>query len=277
MRQELMSLPKTLAEDVARNLVMVARLIDEDPEQAYAYSRIALRLASRVAAVREAAGFAAYATQKYAEALAEFRAARRMTGSVELWPVMADCERGLGRPERALAMAGEPEVQKLDKAGQVEMRLVAAGARRDMDQLDAAIVTLQSPELASNSVQPWTARLRYAYADALLAVGREDEAREWFAKALESDKDGTTDASDRLAELDGVEFVDAFEEGEENEVVDAVEADDAEEIVSGKDEAAAAGAADDAADADGDVGAADAGAVEDADGVDGERPGQAER
>ncbi|MCP9959507.1 tetratricopeptide repeat protein [Streptomyces sudanensis] len=220
MRQELTSLPKTLAEDVARNLVMVARLIDEDPEQAYAYSRIALRLASRVAAVREAAGFAAYATQRYAEALAEFRAARRMTGNVDLWPVMADCERGLGRPEKALAMAGEPEVQKLDKAGQVEMRLVAAGARRDMDQLDAAIVTLQSPELASHSVQPWTARLRYAYADALLAAGREDEAREWFAKALESDKEGTTDASDRLAELDGVEFVDAFEDAEDEDAED---------------------------------------------------------
>ncbi|MFF4450426.1 hypothetical protein [Streptomyces sp. NPDC001502] len=209
MRQELLSLPKGLAEEVSKNLVMVARLIDDEPEQAYAYSRIALRLASRVAAVREAAGFAAYATQKYSEALAEFRAAKRMTGSVELWPVMADCERGLGRPERALAMAGEPEVQKLDKAGQVEMRLVAAGARRDQGQLEAAIVTLQSPELASNSVQPWTARLRYAYADALLAAGREDEAREWFGKTLEADKDGATDASDRLAELDGVEFVDA--------------------------------------------------------------------
>ncbi|MFB6827064.1 tetratricopeptide repeat protein [Streptomyces virginiae] len=209
MRQELLSLPKGLAEEVSKNLVMVARLIDDEPEQAYAYSRIALRLASRVAAVREAAGFAAYATQKYSEALAEFRAAKRMTGSVELWPVMADCERGLGRPERALAMAGEPEVQKLDKAGQVEMRLVAAGARRDQGQLEAAIVTLQSPELASSSVQPWTARLRYAYADALLAAGREDEAREWFAKTLEADKDGSTDASDRLAELDGVEFVDA--------------------------------------------------------------------
>ncbi|MFJ5224865.1 hypothetical protein [Streptomyces sp. NPDC088400] len=214
VRQELLSLPKTLAEDVARNLVMVAKLIDEDPEQAYAYSRIALRLASRVAAVREAAGFAAYATQKYSEALAEFRASRRMTGSVDLWPVMADCERGLGRPERAMAMAGEPEVQKLDKAGQVEMRLVAAGARRDMGQLDAAIVTLQSNELASNSVQPWTARLRYAYADALLSAGREDEAREWFAKTIEADKDGATDASDRLAELDGVEFVDAMTDDE---------------------------------------------------------------
>ncbi|MEV6502693.1 hypothetical protein [Streptomyces prunicolor] len=216
-----MSLPKGLAEDVAKNLVMVARLIDEDPEGAYAYSKIALRLASRVAAVREAAGFAAYANQKYSEALAEFRAARRMTGSVDLWPVMADCERGLGRPEKALDMAGAPGVHKLDKAGQVEMRLVAAGARRDMDQLDAAIVTLQSPELASNTVQPWTARLRYAYADALLAAGREDEAREWFVKAVESDKDDSTDASDRLAAMDGVEFVDAFVEDEDEDEDDS--------------------------------------------------------
>ncbi|MEU8933920.1 hypothetical protein AB0D30_29050 [Streptomyces sp. NPDC048409] len=236
VRQELQSLPKTLAEDVARNLVMVARLIDEDPEGAYGYSRVALRLASRVAAVREAAGFAAYANQKYSEALAEFRAARRMTGSVELWPVMADCERGLGRPEKALDMAGAPEVHKLDKAGQVEMRLVAAGARRDMGQLDAAIVTLQSPELASSSVQPWTARLRYAYADALLAAERVNEAREWFAKAVEADRDGSTDASDRLAELDGVEFVDALndedvdqDQDEEPEADLADDADDADE------------------------------------------------
>ncbi|MFC7864844.1 hypothetical protein ACFU5B_13600 [Streptomyces murinus] len=224
VRQELQSLPKTLAEDVARNLVMVARLIDEDPEGAYGYSKVALRLASRVAAVREAAGFAAYANQKYSEALAEFRAARRMTGSAELWPVMADCERGLGRPEKALDMAGAPEVHKLDKAGQVEMRLVAAGARRDMDQLDAAIVTLQSSELASNSIQPWTARLRYAYADALLAVGREGEAREWFAKAVEADRDGSTDASDRLAEMDGVEFVDALDDDEDEHDGDSADA-----------------------------------------------------
>ncbi|MET9297647.1 tetratricopeptide repeat protein [Streptomyces sp. NPDC003077] len=224
MRQDLMSLPKTLAEDVARNLVMVAKLLDEDPEQAYGYSRVALRLASRVASVREAAGFASYAVGKYGEALAEFRAARRMTGSAELWPVMADCERGMGRPEKALAMAGEPEVQRLDRAGQVEMRLVAAGARRDMGQADAAVVTLQSPELASNATHPWTARLRYAYADALLEVGREDEAREWFAKALEADQGGTTDASDRLAELDGVEFTDVLEDSGFDEFEDADEA-----------------------------------------------------
>ena len=206
-----MSLPKTLAEDVAKNLVMVARLLDSEPEEAYAYSRVALRLASRVAAVREAAGFASYVTERYSEALTEFRASRRMTGSAELWPVMADCERGLGRPERALEMAGAPEVKQLDKAGQIEMRLVAAGARSDMEQFDAAVVTLECAELGSNSVQPWTARLRYAYADALIGAGRADEARDWFAKAAEADQNGTTNASERLAEIDGIEFVDTLD------------------------------------------------------------------
>jgi tetratricopeptide (TPR) repeat protein len=254
VRQELMSLPKTLAEDVARNLVMVARLLDEEPERAYDYSRVALRLASRVAAVREAAGFASYATARYAEALAEFRATRRMTGSVELWPVMADCERGLGRPERALEMAGAPEVHKLDRAGQVEMRLVAAGARRDLGQLDAAVVTLQSSELASHAVHAWTARLRYAYADALLAAGREDEAREWFAKAAEADHDGTTDASDRLAQIDGVAFVDAFDGDEEAENEAGAE-------TSGDEEKRAAGSTVEAAGT-ADAGTADAGTTD---------------
>ncbi len=203
---------------------MVARLLDSEPEEAYQYSRVALRLASRVAAVREAAGFASYMTQRYSEALTEFRAARRMTGRADLWPVMADCERGLGRPERALAMAGEPEVKQLDKAGQVEMRLVSAGARTDMEQFDAAVVTLQSPELASSSVQPWTARLRYAYAEALIAAGRADEARDWFAKAAEADTEGSTNAAERLAEIDGVEFTDALDPELAEETAEQAEA-----------------------------------------------------
>jgi len=223
-----MSLPKTLAEDVAKNLVMVARLLDSEPEEAYAYSRVALRLASRVAAVREAAGFASYVTERYSEALTEFRASRRMTGSAELWPVMADCERGLGRPERALEMAGAPEVKQLDKAGQIEMRLVAAGARSDMEQFDAAVVTLECAELGSHSVQPWTARLRYAYADALIGAGRADEARDWFSKAAEADQNGSTNAAERLAEIDGIEFVDTLDpdiEVEDDEAEGAAEAD----------------------------------------------------
>ena len=238
VRQELRSLPKTLAEDVARNLVMVARLLDSEPQEAYAYSRVALRLASRVAAVREAAGFASYVTERYAEALTEFRAARRMTGRADLWPVMADCERGLGRPERALTMAGEPEVKQLDKAGQVEMRLVAAGARSDMGQFEAAVVTLQSHELAAHTVQPWTARLRYAYAEALIAAGREEEARDWFAKAADADQEGLTNAAARLAEIDGLEFVDALDpELDEDDAEDDAESlpDDVERKIASPD------------------------------------------
>ncbi|UGQ15582.1 hypothetical protein LO772_25675 [Yinghuangia sp. ASG 101] len=224
-----MSLPKTLADEVAKNLVMTGRLVDEDAELAYRYSRVALRLASRVAAVREAAGIAAYMTGRYMEALSELRAARRMTGSAEHWAVMADCERGLGRPERALQMAGAPEVKELDKAAQIELRIVAAGARRDMGQLDAAVVTLQVPELNAQNGKEWTGRLRYAYADALFAAGREDDARDWFARAADADADGSTGAAERLAELDGLEFVDAYDpesdddDGDEHDVAAAAD------------------------------------------------------
>jgi tetratricopeptide (TPR) repeat protein len=211
VRQEMRSLPKTLAERVGGHLVMAGRLLDVDAELAYQHARAAARLAARVGAVREAAGLAAYATGRYAEALTELRAVRRMTGSDAYWAVMADCERGLGRPERALAMAREPQVVKLDRATQVELRIVAAGARADLGQHEAAVVTLQGPELAMRPAKAWSPRLWYAYAEALLAVGREPEARDWFAKAAEADENGATDAAERLAELDGVEFLDALD------------------------------------------------------------------
>ncbi|MFE5334077.1 hypothetical protein ACFRCG_47555 [Embleya sp. NPDC056575] len=231
-RQELRGLPKTLADEVARNLVMIGRTVDEDPELAYKYAKVALRLASRVAAVREAAGIAAYMAGAYAEALSELRAARRMTGSSEHWAVMADCERGLGRPERALQMAGADEVKQLDKAAQIELRIVAAGARRDLDQLDAAVVTLQVPELNSASTNPWVARLRFAYADALAAVGRDDEARDWFGRAAEADTTGETGAAERVAELDGLDFTDALDpDAEDDDEVDVDIEDSAAEAV----------------------------------------------
>jgi len=215
VRQELRSLPKTLAEEVAKHLVMAARLLDEDPDDAYRHTQVARRLASRVAAVREAAGLAAYATGRFAEALTELRAARRMSGSDIHLPVLADCERGLGRPERALALAASPAARALDTAGRVELRIVAAGARRDLGQLDAAVLTMQGPELNAAAGGTWVARLRYAYADALLAAGRAAEAQTWFARAVAADATGETDAADRLAELEGTVFVDAEEPLEE--------------------------------------------------------------
>ncbi|GAA2452009.1 hypothetical protein GCM10010191_82780 [Actinomadura vinacea] len=216
-RAELRTLPKDLAGRVARHLVMAGRLAEEEPETAYRHAKAARRLASRVGLVREAAGLAAYHAGEWAEALAELRAARRLSTSEDAYlPVMADCERGLGRPERALDLVKAPEAKRLDQAGRVELRIVESGARRDLGQVDAAVVTLQVPELRDRRLRPWSARLFYAYADALAYAGRTDEASEWFARAAAADRDGETDAAERYAELEGLHILDT-EDGEAEE------------------------------------------------------------
>ena len=208
-RSQLNSLPNDLADSVARYLV--AAELEEDPEKGYAYAQAAKRLAARVGVVREACGIAAYRTSRWAEALSELRAARRMTGRDDYLPIMADCERALGRLDRALALVHEANAEGLNRAMQIELRIVESGIRRDQGHTDAAVLALHVPELTSGRLRPWSARLFYAYADALLAAGRAEEARDAFARAAGADTGGETDAADRLDELDGVEFEDLAE------------------------------------------------------------------
>jgi tetratricopeptide (TPR) repeat protein len=203
MRAELRTLSAVNGETVARYLVQVGRLLDDDPEAAYANAMAAQRRAGRVAIVREVTGLAAYRTGRYAEALAELRTAKRLSGSVHLLPLIADAERGLGRPERALEVATSAEAKRLSTAERVELSIVVSGARRDMGQLDAAVVALQTADLKQER-SPWWPRLAYAYADALEAAGRIEEARSWLSRAADADVEGETDAADRLAGLDGV-------------------------------------------------------------------------
>src|SRR5699024_4261701 len=87
--------------------------------------------------------------------------------------------------------------------------IVAAGARRDLGETEAALVELNIPELQERRARPWAARLFYAYADTLLELGREEEARGYFAKASAVDVDGDTDADERLAALEGLQIVDS--------------------------------------------------------------------
>jgi tetratricopeptide (TPR) repeat protein len=201
VRQELLTLPKGLAEIVGSHLVMAARLVDEDPQLALAHARFARSKAGRVAAVREVAGLSAYHAGEWSEALAELRAARRLGGDTGRLAVLADCERALGRPERALEIARSPEARQLGTDESVELRIVAAGARRDLGQFDAAVIALQGPDLEGAGEEPWRARLRYAYADNLLAAGREQDAIRWFLSAAEVDVDEATDAAERAVEL----------------------------------------------------------------------------
>jgi tetratricopeptide (TPR) repeat protein len=215
-RAQLHSLPNDLADTVARYLVAAG--MAEDPERGYEYAQAARRLAARVGVVREAAGIAAYQTGRWAEALSELRAARRLTGSDDALPLMADSERALGRLDRALALIREADTGTLDRATQIELRIVESGIRRDQGLTDAAVIALQVPELTSGRLRPWSARLFYAYADALLAAGRTQEARDAFARAAAADADGETDAADRLDELDGIEVTDLAESDDPEDV-----------------------------------------------------------
>lgn len=217
VRQDLRGLGKDTADLTAQHLIMTGRLLDEDPQAALAHARAAGALAGRIGAVREAVGLAAYAAQEWADALSELRAARRITGRAEHLAVVADCERALGRPERALTVLSDAEVPKLEQAARVELVIVVAGARRDLGQPHAAVLLLQGPARATTARRPWATRLWYAYADALLAAGREDEAREWFAKAAEQDGQGETDAMERLLELDGVVLQDLQESEDDDD------------------------------------------------------------
>jgi len=200
-RAELRGLPETLADRVATHLIAAGRALDDDPALARRHAWYARSLAPRLAIVREAAGITAYADGDYATALAELRAVRRITGDPSHLPLLADCERGLGRPDRALALGRDPDVKKLDPAARVELAIVLSGARRDRGEYDAAVVGLQGPALDDRQVQPWTARLWYAYAAALLDAGRVDDARRWFESVVDVDEDDETDAAERLEEL----------------------------------------------------------------------------
>ena len=196
VRAELLSLSAENAKVVARHMVCVNLYMDVDPELAHKHAVAAAHHAGRLAVVRETAGYAAYRAGHYEIALKELRAANRISGDVTMWPVMADCERGLGNPLKALSLAGSPEVKRLDKAEEIEMRIVASGARRDLGEIDAAVVTLQCKELKNESDE-WAVRLRYAYADALQAAGRVEEATEWFIKCAAIDHEESTDAQER--------------------------------------------------------------------------------
>lgn len=214
--QQLRGLPEKLAARVARHLVAAGQLIDEDPQTAYQHTLAARARASRIAVVREACGEAAYAAGQWAEALSELRAAKRMNGVTAYLHIMADCERALGRPEKALALAKSPAIPFLEQDLQAEMTIVEAGARRDLGELDAALRTLENAPLRSRSRAEWVVRLRYAYADTLLAAGRTEDAIVWFHRTEGIDGDGVTDATERLAELEGLVVTDTLAEDEQD-------------------------------------------------------------
>ncbi|MBN9634484.1 MAG: tetratricopeptide repeat protein [Actinobacteria bacterium] len=201
VRRELTTLDKATADYVAKHLVMAGDLIEEDPEAALEHARAARNRASRIAAIREAVGIAAYHCGDWAQALSELRAARRMGSKSPLLALIADCERGIGRPERAIELGRSPEAEQLTGDDADELKIVLAGARCDLGQPAQALALLQNPPLDSTRTGQTAARLFYVYAETLLALDRTNDALQWFLHAAAADLEGVTDAEDRVAEL----------------------------------------------------------------------------
>ncbi|WP_434618980.1 hypothetical protein [Arthrobacter sp. A5] len=186
-RAQLRTLEENSAEWVSRHLVMAGRLMDVDPELSFQHALAASRRGGRLAAVREAVGLTAYAAGHYGEALREFRTYRRISGSNEHLPVMADCERGMGRPDRALDLIRSEDAETLDTAGRVELAIVASGARADLGEREAAVAALEIAQLDRNRAFSFSPRLFRAYSDALEAAGRSTEAATWRRQAVKAE------------------------------------------------------------------------------------------
>jgi hypothetical protein len=213
---------------VAAHLVAAGTLVDDDPAAALAHARAARDRAARVAAVREAVGVAAYAAGDYAEAARELRAYRRMSGDEGYRAVLADCERALGRSEVALRLVAEALVSSPDADEVSELRLVEAGARRDLGEQAAARLVLEAaltegvsgaridPSTLSGE-DPGRLRLASAYADLLADEGETALSVEWLTAIAAADPD---DAVGALARL-GIEFTETEDvDAEDAEVVE---------------------------------------------------------
>jgi tetratricopeptide (TPR) repeat protein len=214
VRGALRGLDPRNSERVAAHLVAAGTLLDEDPEAALAHARAARDRASRVAAVREAVGVAAYHAGDFAEAAREIRAYRRMSGDQGYRAVLADCERALGRADVALRLVAEALAANPDPEETLELRMVEAGARRDLGEDAAARLVLESalggrpdPD-ALDAGDPARIRLAAAYADLLQAQGQEDLAGTWLSAIAAVDPDNLSGAVDGP----GIEFIDVEEE-----------------------------------------------------------------
>ncbi|MDU2270072.1 HAD-IIA family hydrolase [Winkia neuii] len=176
-RKALNGLNADNAETVARHLVMAGSLIDIDPEAAYAHAQAAVARAGRIGPVREAAALAAYACEKFPEALREVRAVRRLTGEDSLRAIEADCERGIGKPEKALEIIGETSTAGMSVGEQAELALVASGARADLGEPEAGLLVIED-FLDTRKVEDdeVLSRLLQVKVDRLRELGREEEA-----------------------------------------------------------------------------------------------------
>jgi hypothetical protein len=196
VRAQLKTLSQENQEFVARHLQMVALMIDDDPALAHRHALAASKKGGRIAIVREALGITAYTIGDYTLALRELLTHRRISGSNDQLPLIIDCERGLGRPERAIEAAVGVDRSKLEVGVRINLAVALSGARLDLGQLKAAQQELEIKELSPKAVYEQSPLLFRSYAEILREQGKD--GAEWEDLADRAEK--------ALAERDGEVF-----------------------------------------------------------------------
>jgi tetratricopeptide (TPR) repeat protein len=186
-------------ETLSKHLLSVQVLAESDPEAAYLHAARIRDRVPRAALGRQTACIAAYRTERFKEAIKEESAYRRISASKDLVPIAADSERGLGRPERALALVAQFDADDLDADTRTELLIVGGGARRDLGDADAARVLLQKAVRVARSPMA-TARARYALGELLAEQGESEQARKWLQSAADIDADGVWTAAAEMLE-----------------------------------------------------------------------------
>ena len=179
VRVQFKTLSPENSERVSRHLAMVNLLIDQDPELAHQHALAAADRAGRIGIVRETLGLTAYTVGDYALALRELQAYRRISGSNDQLPVMVDCERGLGRPDKALELGRSIDPKTLEPSVRANLAIALSGARLDRGENELALAELEIVELNPERVFDYSPQLFWAYSDTLEILGRTAEAKKW--------------------------------------------------------------------------------------------------
>ena len=112
--------------------------------------------------------------------------------------LIADCERALNKPEKAIEILNEKDIEKMDRSDFHELMITIVGARKDLGQKDAGLALAKIKEFNSNEISESIANMRYVYAQTLQDLGRIDEAKVWFEKTLICDPENLTGAREML-------------------------------------------------------------------------------
>ena len=179
VRVQFKTLSPENSERVARHLAMVNLLINDDPELAHQHAIAAADRAGRIAVVRETLALTAYTVGDFALALREMQAYRRISGANDQLPIMVDCERGLGRPDKALELGRSVDTKSLEPGVRANLAIAMSGARLDRGENQLALAELEIAELNPEKVFDYSPQLFRAYSDTLEILGRSAEAKRW--------------------------------------------------------------------------------------------------